>query len=587
MLDETTGDAILPWWENFIYGLTLIEYDRNSLKNLMSELKMYYDGNPSEINRIIEFENTYNSSDAVKWYTRPIFLYRIFNQALRQRNIRMVSQFGFFIKDLYKQLMGEHSKYIEVTSQELVPLKCYRGQIMSLNEIQLLLNQRYTFQANSMLSTTSDRQVAALFLQPTTRNDELQSVLFEITLKSKLSKTTIQPFAQISNLSFIPNEDEILFMAGTNFELHDFYYDEDSKIWLADVRYIAHKQELLASDIIGTEKAKLKQCIRTLAENLTETSSEIKDLIFSELIRLCPSFSWISAIELQRRSYVVTGLHKVVNEAHLHKIKELENALSIWLLYADDSDLDCSYEIGLLYGEIAIHYESIDDFKTANQYWDGQLIYYDNMIRKAEQLQNFQQVLASPNIYLQCTCNHEGRIADDNILQTKINGNNALIYYEKLLHLTLRHCPEDKHLLQRCYFSMGSTYYQNGDYDMAITFHEQFITLFDSQSDSDTSGWILSVLRQLVGMYYHHRRDYNSALNYQFRIYHLLHSSTTNADPDKIFPVFMGFAQIYNALNQEDFVKENLQAAQKISPEYTIERLYSMMKNLHYILKDD
>jgi hypothetical protein len=49
----------------------------------------------------------------------------------------------------------------------------------------------------------------------------------------------------------------------------------------------------------------------------------------------------------------------------------------------------------------------------------------------------------------------------------------------------------------------------------------------------------------------------------------------------------MGFAQIYNALNQEDFVKKNLQAAQKISPEYTIERLYSMMKNLHYILKDD
>ena len=585
LTDETTGDSVYPWWHDFIYALCLIEYNKSCLQKLTFELKTYYAENTNEMDRIIEFENTYVSSDAVKWYTRPIFLYRVLNQALRQRNIRSVSKFGFFLKDLYKQLMVEHLKYIEVISQESIPLKCYRGQIMSQSEIQLLRNQRFRFQANSMLSTTSDRQIASLFLQPSSLSDEFQSVLLEITFNSGLFNATNQPFANISNLSFIKSEDEILFMAGTKFDLYDLYYDEDEKIWLADVRYVEHNDGLSEVDIICTEKAKLKQCIEKLGYHLLETSHDKKHLIFSELTHLCPSFSWISAIDLKYRSYVDTPFHKTANKEHMQKIKELESALSIWLTHTDGTDLDCFYEIGRLYRDIAILYQSIDNIEAANKNFDSQLIYYDKMIKEAEKTQDFRRVLASPNIYLECADNYESRMAGNNSPLNKINRNNALAYYEKLLNLTVRYCPENKLLLQRCYYHMAKNYHQNLNYDIAITFYEQFLALFDIQPNSNTAEWdfMNTTLQALSGMYYHYRRDYNSALKYQLKNYQLLLPCISNIPPYKIFQILMGLSQIYNALHQDDLVKENIVAAQKILPEHSIEELYKRMSNLRYL----
>ena len=577
--------------ESGLYHLPFWSYSKNGHGSsilkwiIISELKIYYAGNTNETNSIIEFENTYASSDAIKWYTRPIFLYRVLNQALRQRNIRIVSNFGFFLRDLYRQLMAEHLRYVEVITQESSPLKYYRGQIMSQSETQLLRNERFRFRANSMLSTTSDRNIASLFLQPLSLDDKFQSVLLEISLKNDLYKTTARPFANVSNLSFIQDENEILFMAGTQFELHDFCYDEDEKIWLADVKYLGNEQELSEAGMTCTEKSKLKHFIQRLGSHLSQTPHEIKRTIFSELIRLCPSFSWISAIQLEHQSHVDTPFHKTANEEHTQKIKELESALSIWLAHTNDSDLDCFYDIGNLYKDIAIHYESIGDFETADKNWDSQIIYYDQLIKKAEETQDFRRVLALPNIYIECANNHELRKTGDDSPLNKINRNNALVYYEKLLSLTLQHYPDEKTLFQRCYYHIASIYDQNLDYDKAISFYKQFLALFDAQPDWDTIEWdrIHTTGKRLAGIYYHHKRDYNSALKYQLEVYHLLLSWTSGTAPHNIFQTLMGLSQIYNALYQDELVKENLEAAQKIDPEHSIEELYRRMGNLRYL----
>lgn len=57
--------------------------------------------NKSDINTIEEFEEYYEASNAVFWYTRDTFLYRLLNQALREQDIDTLYALRYFIKDVH------------------------------------------------------------------------------------------------------------------------------------------------------------------------------------------------------------------------------------------------------------------------------------------------------------------------------------------------------------------------------------------------------------------------------------------------------------------------------------------------------
>ena len=71
---------------------------------------------------IDEFEKHYEKQDAVRWYTRDSFVYRILNRFLRENDFLGTYTMGFFIKDLHNQLadLREASSRMEKT--------VYRGQ---------------------------------------------------------------------------------------------------------------------------------------------------------------------------------------------------------------------------------------------------------------------------------------------------------------------------------------------------------------------------------------------------------------------------------------------------------------------------
>ncbi|CAF1302017.1 unnamed protein product, partial [Didymodactylos carnosus] len=85
-------------------------YDIKAKKQMLDACRAYYIDNPKQIQYINKFEREYQQHNAIEWYTKETFLYKIINKALRTENIDALLQYQFYIKDLSKQLEQLHDK---------------------------------------------------------------------------------------------------------------------------------------------------------------------------------------------------------------------------------------------------------------------------------------------------------------------------------------------------------------------------------------------------------------------------------------------------------------------------------------------
>ncbi|CAF2520398.1 unnamed protein product [Rotaria sp. Silwood2] len=175
--------------------------DKNELIKLYKET---YKDNMKELTMIDEFEQNYSPDRALWWYTRDSFLYRLLNKALRVQNIDMIFLFRFFIRDIEQQL-----KQHKCTA----PIRVYRGQVMSNEELKVLRNSIGHFiSMKSFLSTSIEQKQALKFLNATTITDDLQRVLIVIDADPRIDG--VKPFANITVHSYFPGEKEVLMMLG-------------------------------------------------------------------------------------------------------------------------------------------------------------------------------------------------------------------------------------------------------------------------------------------------------------------------------------------------------------------------------------
>jgi hypothetical protein len=122
----TSGDLIQPQistqnlqyrtkefkWIQVIFDV-LLQTSRpteNIYKDLLDECRLIYRGNKTQTQYIEEFEEKYEPSKAIWWYTRDTFLYRLINMALRTENMVIIWKFRFIIQDIYQQLKTMHEK---------------------------------------------------------------------------------------------------------------------------------------------------------------------------------------------------------------------------------------------------------------------------------------------------------------------------------------------------------------------------------------------------------------------------------------------------------------------------------------------
>ena len=109
MLSKEQGTFL--WHQLLLHVLQDIPDHGDERKTILHKLKVYYQDNREELQNIEIFRVGYRSDEAIQWYTRQCFLYKIINKIFRDDNIELIYLFRFFIIDLWNQLKNEKSKF--------------------------------------------------------------------------------------------------------------------------------------------------------------------------------------------------------------------------------------------------------------------------------------------------------------------------------------------------------------------------------------------------------------------------------------------------------------------------------------------
>ncbi|CAF1294931.1 unnamed protein product, partial [Didymodactylos carnosus] len=191
--------------------------DNHGKRQMIEKCHEYYRGNRKEVETIQEFNDTYQRADAVRWYTRHSFVYKLINKALRTEDIEQLHIFRFFIADLCSSLAQEYKKMRE---REKGVLQVYRGVKLSKEEVEKLEeNEGKLISTNGFLSTSRLSSVALNFASQSTKRRDAVTVLFEIEYDlSELSDDAIV-CADIAEFSDYPEEQEVLFDLGATFKI--------------------------------------------------------------------------------------------------------------------------------------------------------------------------------------------------------------------------------------------------------------------------------------------------------------------------------------------------------------------------------
>ncbi|CAF3345552.1 unnamed protein product [Rotaria sp. Silwood2] len=218
------------WYHLFLLVICYqSQYSRDSYNEMFNECRAYYRNNPSMIRNIERFQLTYESDNAISEYTKDSFLYRIVNHALRTQNMETIKKFRPFIRDLHSQLYSYHQKYY-LFNEPFIRV-VYRGQNLSLNELNYLnsvcKSRNPVVTMTAFGSTSLNPETAMNFASPVT--DQIPC-LFEIVItdeyniQQKHTDDHTQVFANISSLSVMPDEQEVLFSLITHFRIKHVEY---------------------------------------------------------------------------------------------------------------------------------------------------------------------------------------------------------------------------------------------------------------------------------------------------------------------------------------------------------------------------
>jgi tetratricopeptide (TPR) repeat protein len=197
---------------------------------MIAECRKYYASDTIENAKILEFENSFTPNDAIQWYTRDSFLYRLFNKALRTQDVPFIYKFRFFLKNLYNQLAQVYNSET-VHSQPISEV--YRGQMIRIEELQQLRDSiGGVVSFHTFLSATRDRNVALIFAGNGEGRPFFESVVFciqifwefhpyiETTFRmTNSSGIDAKPFADIAGYTYHKGEQEILFAMGATVEI--------------------------------------------------------------------------------------------------------------------------------------------------------------------------------------------------------------------------------------------------------------------------------------------------------------------------------------------------------------------------------
>ncbi|CAF4192379.1 unnamed protein product [Rotaria sp. Silwood2] len=231
-LDKDSASAM--WFQLAIDVLINMEKTSNAKEEMIHLCDSLYSDNPRVHEQIVDFKQNYCHENAIVWYTKDSFLYRLLNKALRIKNIDVIYPFRFFIADLQRQIHQLHTEFLEFVCTDI--LTVYRGQQLEVDEIRKLeLNIGGLVSINTFLSATLNPKVALTYAGEI----KDKSVVFKIQIDIRTN--TKVPFGSISHMSEHRFEEEFLFSIGAVFRI--MAVDQIDNVYYITLKISDHENE--------------------------------------------------------------------------------------------------------------------------------------------------------------------------------------------------------------------------------------------------------------------------------------------------------------------------------------------------------
>ncbi|CAF0912161.1 unnamed protein product [Didymodactylos carnosus] len=462
------------WYQllkDFLAEMPVTDYTK---EEMLACCRYQYRSNQSQLKIIDEFEDIYESPQAITWYTRDSFVYRIVNRAIRTQDVDALIQLRYFIFDLCTLL----KKTSDEQKQNRVSRILYRGLRLTDTEIeQLKANEGKLIAANGFLSTTPSTAAADMFAA---------NVIFEIDLKDNLDNVV---FADISRLSYIQDEEEILFDLGTIFRLSTISYDNTRRLYIVKVTVENDIEQLYnRNDFIKDRRQVLeliKQSDRLNIEFgflLSHMGLHKKAIPYYESLLEMQSINEDEDVKYLIYTYLI--------EAYLY-LDQSDIALKYADLilksnYTAVNSADCYFRIGLIYVRT--------DYENATQYFLKGLTLFEEDKDNLEILSLLHHEMGIVYLfskdYLLSAFDPDIGVLYSSIallfLEIK-DYDKTLDYCYKALEIYKLYLPINHQNYSYGFGLLARAYYEQGNVDLCIEYSKKYLQLEDKPWKDDES----------------------------------------------------------------------------------------------------
>ena len=438
--EKDSKNAIFMFFQVLIDVLLKMTFDRKSTakQDLIDHVKRVYEGDTAQLQVITEFENEYRSGKAVWWYSRHNLFFSTLNKALRDADYEIIFAMRFFITDLCAQLTSEHQHSAASSRRKDPILRVYRGQNISTREMNYLVRnvgQFISFQ--NLLSTSLDREIARFFVDssaPITADNT--RILLQLDIDTQLKNT--KPYANVTDLSFYGDEEEVLIMLGCIFRLDQLEFNKLEHCWIATLSLCSEDQFEL-SDLMKQTKSDIGDDVTSLGCLLSRRGDyEQAEKYYLQLL-LDSSIKQLDRARCYHGLGAIAAAHHHHDQALEHYSRELEihvkrrNRINIALTH-------------MVMGEV---YWKKGDLDTA-------LAYEKEACPVLRSLGNRQL----SNAYLTM----------GSIYRSKKNPELAIRYYKKALEFDRKHLPANHENFGIIYINMGLAYDLRQEHGKALDY---------------------------------------------------------------------------------------------------------------------
>ncbi|CAF0716866.1 unnamed protein product [Adineta steineri] len=424
-----------------------IDYDRKAIRYLAACCREVFSGNTIELQVINEFERDYDPQQAIWWYTRECFTYKMLNQALRTLDADIIINMGFFLRDVHQKIQQLYKQ--QVSTYERKPFLLYRGQGLMKSDFEKLQKTKGgLISFNNFLSTSKTKDVSLGFAQGASAQPNKVGILFIMSIDPCIKST---PFASIKEESYFKEEEEILFSMHTVFRVVAIkQMDNKNQLYQVELQLTSDddQQLRLLTDRIrkegdGTGWQRVGKLLLKIGQ--FNKAEELYNVLLEQT----------SGEDEKAHYYVSLGIVQYQKGDYEKSIWYYEQALQI-----EQKALPSNHpNLASSYNNIGSTYVNMGEYSKALSYFE-----------KALEIKRKTLPLNQPKL----------ATSYNNIGSTYFNMgeySKALSYFEKALEIKRKTLPSNHPDLATSYYSIGLVYNDIGEQSKALSSHEEALKI--------------------------------------------------------------------------------------------------------------